>query len=157
MEQLHSQLLVWCYCKKHNFSINKAILNLDFLKYGGYISNNPLISVILSLSFPLIILIFYYKDLLVDKIYRFGWLFAIINTSIFAFLYESGERFSHGNLGWGAQFASGLIFIISMYKFLDKIKNMSKIKLITISSILSIHVFCGINYIIRFLCTNTFA
>ena len=132
-------------------------IKFGFFKVWRLYSNNPLISVILSLSFPLIILIFYYKDLLVDKIYRFGWLFAIINTSIFAFLYESGERFSHGNLGWGAQFASGLIFIISMYKFLDKIKNMSKIKLITISSILSIHVFCGINYIIRFLCTNTFA
>ncbi len=61
---------------------------------------------------------------------------------------------AHGNFAWGTHFAIGLLFVISMYKFLDKIKNMSNFQLIIISSILGMHILCGINYIIKILYTN---
>ncbi len=147
---------------KPNFMFSFApcmliIMIIDFIKGKG---KNILNYIIFgTTTFPTICLMLWQRTQLFDQQsgIEFGWLLAIMNISIFAFLHESGARFTHGNLGWSANFAAGLIFIISMYKFLDKIKNMSKIKLIIISAILGIHVFCGINYIIRFLCTNTYA
>lgn len=129
-------------------------IEYGFLKVWRLYSNNPLLSLMLSIAFPLIVLIFNYKDLLTCKLYQFSWFFALINIFIFAFLYESGPRMADGNLSWGTHFAAGLLFIISMYKFLDKIKNMSKIKLIIVSSILGMHILCGINYITKILYTN---
>lgn len=127
-----------------------------FFKVWRLYTKNPLIGLILSISFPLVVLIFSYKDLLVDKIYKFSWLFAFVNISIFAFLCESGGRFEHGNLGWGAHFAVGILFITSMYKFLQKIKNMSILKIVITSAILGMHVFCGVNYILKYLFTYNF-
>lgn len=131
-------------------------IGFEFLKVWKAYSKNPFMALILSLAFPLIVLFLNYKDLKKDKVYRFGWILAIINISIFAFLYEKGSRMFDGNLSWGTQFAVGVLFILSMYKFLSKIKIMSTIKLIAISAILGMHILCGINYIVRYSCTGIF-
>ncbi len=148
-------LLLMLWQQKQLFDQQNGI-EFGFLKVWMLHTKNPLIGLILSISFPLVVLIFSYKDLLVDKIYQFGWFFAVVNISIFAFLCESGGRFEHGNLGWGAQFAVGILFITSMYKFLHKIKNISKFKVGITSAILGMHVLCGVNYILKYLFTYNF-
>ena len=132
-------------------------LEFCFFKVWMLNTKNPLICLILSILFPLVVLIFSYKDLLVDKIYQFGWLFAVVNISIFAFLCESGGRFADGNLGWGAQIAVGILFITSMYKFLYKIKNISKFKVVITSGILGMHIICGINYVLNYTFMNYYS
>ena len=73
-------------------------IGFEFLKIWKVYSKNPLMALALSIAFPLGVLLFNYKDLIKDKVYRFGWLFAIINIFIFAFLYEKGLRMTDGNL-----------------------------------------------------------
>ena len=131
-------------------------IGFEFLKAWMIYADSPLISLILSLAFPIVVLIFNFKDVIKDKVYRFSWIFAVFNVLIFAFLYESGPRIEHGNFGWGAHFAVGILFIISIYKLLEKIKNVSKFRLAFISAILGMHILCGVNYITRFLSTNAY-
>lgn len=141
-------LMIW-----HKFQLFDQTneMGFGFLKVWRMYSNHPLINIILSTAFPLIVLIFCYRDIIVDKVYQFSWIFALIGISTFAFLYESGSRLYDGNFAWGAYFAVGLLFVISMYKFIDKIKYMSKFKLIIVSAVLGMHILCGINYILKYL------
>ena len=146
-------LMIW---QKTQLFDQTSEIEFDFLKIWLLYTDTPLISIGLSLAFPLIILIFNYKDLIRCKIYQFSWFFAAVNILIFACLCESGPREMHGNFGWGTHFAVGLLFVVSMCKFLNQVRNISKFKLTIISSILGMHMLCGINYIIRFLCENTY-
>ena len=146
-------LMIW---QKTQLFDQTSEIEFDFLKIWLLYTDTPLISIGLSLAFPLIILIFNYKDLIRCKIYQFSWFFALVNILIFACLCEFGPREMHGNFGWGTHFAVGLLFVVSMCKFLNQVKNMSKFRLILISSILGMHMLCGINYIIRFFCENTY-
>lgn len=146
-------LMLW---QKTQLLDQQSGIEFGFLKVWRVYSNHPLINIILSTAFPLVVLVFCYRDIIVDKIYQFGWLFALVNIFIFAFLYEPGPRLTDGNFMWSAHFAVGLLFVISMYKFLDKIKHMSKFKLIIVSSVLGMHILCGINYILKYLIDKLF-
>ncbi len=126
-------------------------LGFGFLKVLRLFSKNPCMSLMLSMAFPLTVLLFNYKSLIKDKIYRFSWLFTLVNLSIFAFIHENGVRQADGNLVWGAQLAVGILFTISICKFINTIYSKNIRYIIIVSSVLGMHVFCWINYYIRYL------
>ena len=101
----------------------------------------------LSLVFPVIILIFAFRDLFKDRYYTFGWLHMLVNLSITLFVYETGHRLPHGNFIWSSFFALGVLFIVSLTK-LVKLAQEKRVGALAVSSgALGAHVFCWINYV----------
>ena len=122
---------------------------IGIFKVWSLYVRHPLAALILSCAFPIVVLIFNFKDIIKDKIYRFSWIFAMFNVLIFAVLYESGPRMSHGNFGWGAHFAVGILFIVSMAKFWQKIKEVNILKTVVTSLVLGMHLIAGLNYFLQ--------
>lgn len=101
----------------------------------------------LSLVFPVIILIFAFRDLFKDRYYTFGWLHMLVNLSITLFVYETGHRLPHGNFIWSSFFALGILFIVSLVKY-EKLARQRRIGALALSSgALGVHVFCWVNYV----------
>lgn len=142
-------LMLWQQKQLFNEDAGAGLGFSFFLVWGSY-ARHPLISIIQALAFPLVVLAFNYKDLLKDKVLRFGWLFTILNLSIFAFINENGSRKLHGNMGWGALFAVGVLFIISMYKFISTLHIKGLKYTIIVSGVLGMHILCWFNYYTMF-------
>lgn len=96
------------------------------IRYGYTLtlhSTHPKATLLLSLAFPLFVLIFLWKELLRDKWYLFSWLVwgtALIQVT---FLSESGARSRDGNFMWGYSFGIFLILVWSVAKVLDMLKH----------------------------------
>jgi len=85
--------------------------------------DHPKVTFVLSIAFPLFILICNYKDLKWDKRFRFVW-----NMWFFAFLQiflltEGGERAAGSNFFWGYSIALFFVNIISMIKLIENMKS----------------------------------
>lgn len=137
--------LLWQQSQLFNES-PEGSLGFSVFKVWGCYARHPIIATVQAIAFPLVILVFNYKDLIKDKTYGFGWIFAVVNICIYAFIHENGWRQIHGNLGWCANFGCGVLFIISMYKFLSTVccKNLKYI--IITSGILGMHFLCWVNF-----------
>lgn len=136
-------LMLW---QKVQLFDDSSKIAFGFFKVWSIYTKNPYAGMLLSVSFPLVVLIFNIRDLIKDKIYGFGWLLGSFNIAVYAFVYETGGRMNHGNFGWGAQFAIGVLFIISMYKFLSKVNITTAYRLMIVSAVLGMHVLSWVSY-----------
>ena len=112
--------------------------------YAG--SNYPITGLLVSIAFPLVCLIYVYKDLVKDRYYAFAWLLWGVNFVIASLLYETGEKMKHGNFVWGFCFAIGLLFVVSVYKYLVIIREKKTDKCIVLSMVLGMHLFAWFKY-----------
>ncbi|MDR1027814.1 MAG: hypothetical protein LBL63_00155 [Clostridiales Family XIII bacterium] len=80
-------------------------------------AGDPVLKPILGLAFPLWILCFHVKKLRTNIIYVMAWLMFAVNLAIYLLFVEAGERFLHGNFGWGLLFSVFFLFVagISLY------------------------------------------
>ena len=108
---------------------------------------HPGFKILLSMVFPIVILAFVFKDLLKDRKYTFGWLHMIINLGITCFVYETGHRLSHGNFLWSSFFAIGILFIVSITKYVEIARERRIGALALSSGVLGVHVFSWMNYV----------
>lgn len=131
------------------------------IRYGYTLtlhSLHPKITLLLSIAFPLFVLLFLWKDLFVDKWYLFSWLVWGMGLIQVTFLSESGARARDGNFMWGYSFGIFFILVLSVKKVLEVWKKpkgifMKKLFrvgfLISSMMILSYQSFCGIVFFIR--------
>jgi hypothetical protein len=68
---------------------------------------------VLSILFPLSLLVMFGRELLTDRLVTLAWLMFSIGTGYGWILAESGERMFHGNWLWSGQIAAFLLFISS--------------------------------------------
>ena len=128
-------------------------IGYSFLRTG-----NPYAKILLGLAFPLIVLIFNYKDLIYDKIYGSVWLMWIISFVEYGVFIETGKRQNHGNFAWGMIFCTFLLFVISIYKLIcnrDQKKNNITYYYISLF-ILVLHVLSGMYYFLHLLRGGTY-
>lgn len=83
-------------------------------------SQHPIATLLLSIVFPLYVLLFAWKELLRDRGYLFSWVVWGIGLLMVTFLTETGERAGDGNFLWGYYFGIFLILIYSIKKLLEK-------------------------------------
>ena len=96
------------------------------IRYGYTLtlhSTHPKATLLLSVAFPLFVLIFLWKELLRDKWYLFSWLVWGVALIQVTFLSESGERARDGNFMWGYSFGIFLIVLWSVVKLLQTLSN----------------------------------
>ena len=97
----------------------------------GHYSDNILLSLIVSLAFPLAAVIGYGKYLLKEKLFLYTVSLSAIGLLIFACLTETGSRQFHCNFIWQAIVANYLLYWVSIYFFLKHTVK-SKVSSITI-------------------------
>ena len=92
------------------------------IRYGYTLtlhSLHPKATLLLSVAFPLFVLIFLWKELFRDKWYLFSWLVWGVALIQVTFLSESGTRARDGNFMWGYSFGIFMILIWSVIKLLE--------------------------------------
>lgn len=127
--------------------------------------DHPKVTFILSIAFPLFILICNIKDLKWDKRFRFAWvmwLFAFLEVFL---LTEEGNRALDSNFFWGYSFAIFVVNILSMVKLIENTKNTegiyeSDVLRISITSIgtvlMAYQCYCGIYFFAQLLKGTTY-
>ena len=119
----------------------------------SYVSSWPLVIVfwVLSILFPLLVAIFYFREIEGKISFRLVWLNFLVAALLNLLL---GEKFNLGsnNFGWGTMIAVFLLFleaIIIFGKKLLEIKTFCSTKslqIISLGGILLVHLVCGFIY-----------
>lgn len=122
-------------------------LRIGFMTALNSMSKWPLITVFLSMVFPIVILLYSCRDVFKDKFYAFGILQMITNLCITFFVYEDGRRLNHGNFLWSSYFAVGIFCAVSMYKHNKLVEKNNKGAVIITSAILGAHFMGWVNYV----------
>lgn len=86
-------------------------------------SPNPLISILISVSFPLLILVFRWRHAVHNDYLMLSWLALCGGIVEYAMLAEKGQRFVHGNLGWGMDSVIPLVFLFSVVEWARWIRS----------------------------------
>lgn len=122
--------------------------------------DHPKVTFILSIAFPLFILVWNFKDLKWDKRYRFIWLMWLIAAAEVFLLSEEGNRALDSNFFWGYSIAVFFVNLISMIKLIENMKSTEGIYESTIiraivtaggTVCLAYQCYCGIYFFIRLL------
>ncbi len=93
------------------------------------VGNLP-VEFVLFLIFPVIVLIFNYKDLIKERSFWYigTWLFWAASIFYVLFLIETGPRASHGNMGWGSILGNFCLHYVNTYLFINNLESFVKEK-----------------------------
>lgn len=120
-------------------------------QHSGY----PFIAAVLSVFFPLTVLVVNLPALKKDRRFLAAWLMAVFGFAELFFFCETGSRVNDGNFMWGYSFAILVIFVASVVKWYENLRVMWKNHLIKmgylcITGFLFLwHVYCGIYFYIH--------
>ena len=110
--------------------------------------SNYLVAMILLIAFPLVALVFQYRKLRTNTLYRFGWQIYGMSLVMFVLLYEKGFRAVDANFSWGYMIGAFFLFMTSLLVLLeDTFKARAhSFKLLVQWCAFGVHVACGIFY-----------
>ena len=121
---------------------------------GAHASNIAAVS-ILSIAFPLMMLLLHMKDLFRNRVLLFAWMSAGVGFLQYFLFSEYGGRDMDANFSWGYAFTIILIFGISLIMWIDDIKKFkesgifSKVYLSLCGIVLLYHTYCGVLFFER--------
>jgi hypothetical protein len=90
-----------------------SILWMPFSVMSGY-STNLLPKFLLSILFPLVVLVIEFRRIVRDVTLQLAWAGFLISVLQMYLLAESGGRFIHGNFLWGAQVMLLILFVATV-------------------------------------------
>lgn len=129
-------------------------IGFGLFRVWSYSCKNIPLAIILGLAFPLVVLIFHWKDLKTDNTFRVSWQYLLMSFAMAAILYEKGFREHHGNFFWGYQCGQFIVFMTSVIMIIkDTLKALSEgaskkeiIILVVEWLLLGIHTIMGLWY-----------
>lgn len=126
----------------------EAGIGLEYMGVWGEYCDNHGLAVLLVMLFPLVVLLFHFRDLLRVTVYRLSWELYGAGLVSFVLLYEKGYRKSHGNFCWG--YMAGIFFVVSVSLLMllkDSVGKRERLwKLALMWGTFLIHVVFGILY-----------
>jgi hypothetical protein len=84
-----------------------------------YCDNIPL-AVCLAIGFPIVVLIFNYKEIIKNTVYRFSWQIYLMSFAMAFFLYEKGFRKPDFNFAWGYMYGIFFCFVGALVVLLKR-------------------------------------
>ena len=123
-------------------------------------SLHPKATLLLSIAFPIFVLLLSFQNLWRDRLYLFGWTMWGFGLLEVTFFNETGKRARDGNFLWGYSFAIFFLFTVSLLiwmKGLLEKKGMLKnpfiwwTQLILGTGILGYQIYCGIVFFTKLL------
>ena len=121
-------------------------------------SNFLLLKFILSIWFPILVLILFWKDAKNHFPLMMAWLTFFFGAAYTYFLAEGGWRIFHGNFTWSGEITSFILFVVSSLFFFQRIQLNQPDKKWGYTAILGFmpHIVCGVIYYIYCLTNNTY-
>lgn len=111
-------------------------------------SGNIPFSVVLALGFPLLVLLFHWKEIKKNTLYRFSWGQLAVSAGEFFLLYEKGYRFADANFSWGYMHGIFFVFVSSLLVLAeDTIKKRGEKYILCLQWLaFGAHLICGAAY-----------
>lgn len=136
-------------------------IGFDFaLVWGNYSKNIPL-SIVMGMALALGVAVLNYKELLQNDVYKFAWANYLVGTIMFLCLYEKGFRMLHANFSWGYMHGMFFVFLITLILVIKNTvqwwKSWKMLFVLAEWGVLSIHLICGINFLVYALQGNELA
>ena len=100
-----------------------AGVGIALFKSAKVYAPSPLFSVLLLMAFPLLVTIFWWKQLLKDKLYLFSGLEFIMGLLISWTLTETGKREKSGNFGWCKILGASMLWIVCLAFYSVRLKE----------------------------------
>ena len=118
-----------------------------FRVWGEYCDNYP-IAICLLIFFPIVVLLFQYRKILTNTLYRFGWQIFGMSLAMFILLYEKGFRVADANFSWGYMIGAFFLVMTSLLVLLEETVKAKKTdwKLLAQWGAFGIHLGCGLLY-----------
>jgi hypothetical protein len=117
----------------------------------SYWTNNIPLALLSSIVFPLLFVVFYFKETWKDHLLSYAWVHMVVAILIYALLTETGGREMHGNFGWQTIICNFILFLTTWILFLQLLVKKQKIemkdKLIIVSFLF--HVATGIVFLLK--------
>ncbi len=113
--------------------------------YSGYL----LPKFLLSILFPLVVTILYWKQASRDLPMVLAWLIFVFGSFFTYFVAESGPRFNDGNFTWSGEIALFVLFVVSTLFFI-KVPKLSRLPKIAGKTFWLLHVAAGVIYYVYF-------
>ena len=110
---------------------------------------------LLSIGFPLLIMVLYWKDALKDTRLLLAWTTLFFGSFFTYFLAEQGPRFAHGNFVWSGEIAMLVLFSMSTLFFIEKARE-NRYKTILVGLVWGLHVLCGVGYYLHLYLTGIY-
>lgn len=107
--------------------------------YSGYL----LPKFFLSILFPLVVTVLYWKAASHNLQLIFAWLIFIFGTFFTYFIAESGSRFKDGNFTWSGEIALFMLFAVSTLFFIQ-VKKSSRVSRLASQVVWILHVAAGV-------------
>ena len=129
----------------------ESSIAIGFMK--SWIPNFPYLLplvIFMAIAFPLAVLFFHRKEIKTNTLYRLSWQIYIMATLQKMFIYETGERATHGNFGWGYLHGIFLLFVASVIVL--KQSNAKRWQKIALWCLFGLHLVLGIWYFWRVFC-----
>jgi hypothetical protein len=112
-------ILLWQYLLTYSSNSDSQIVFAPFAVMKLH-SGNLLPKFLLSIVFPVIVSVVYWKETFVNAKMLLGWLSFGIGSAYFYFLAEMGPLFTHGNFGWSAEITLFLLFAACVLLIAEK-------------------------------------
>jgi hypothetical protein len=128
-----------------------------FLVWSQSSSNIP-VSVIASSFFPIVYLLFYWRELRRSLLLRYAVLCYLGGVALFVVLTETGPAQFHGNLGWQVIVCNYILFTTVTVLLAEKFTLSGRLekKDKTIILALLLHVVSGFAYLVKMLATGSY-
>ena len=126
----------------------EAGIGFELFRVWREYCSNYVVAIVLMIFFPLAVLVFQYRKLLTNTLYRFGWQIYGMSLAMFILLYEKGFRAVDANFSWGYMLGGFFLVMSSLLVLLEdtgKAKAHS-FKLLVQWGAFGIHVACGLIY-----------
>jgi hypothetical protein len=111
-------VLGWQYQHWSEFGVTRAatsgILTFQPLEVWRLFSPDPFASLVVSLAFPLAVVLLVRGQSRLPDVFAAAWLLTAIAVAQFALLAEGGNRWRHGNYYWGTVPALYILFLVSL-------------------------------------------
>lgn len=150
-------VLIWQYYVAY-IADEPAVLFAPFEVMRAY-SGFLLPKFLLSILFPLLVTIIYYKDAIKDQKMKLAWLIFFFGAIYTYFFAEGGSRFEHGNFGWSGEIALFVLFVMTTIFFFKRSASqgqVSRTDKLLLAFGFSPHIIAGIVYYVHCLLENTF-
>jgi hypothetical protein len=130
----------------------ESTIKIDFLYvWKNWLDGKPYLiffSIISSLLFPIIYIVFFFKNLKNDDIFQLSIIMAIVGIVMFMVLKEDGPRVLHGNFIWNSVVGLYFLWVYLVYDFQTRRKIISSFLVRFFDFLFKLHVLSGIIYIL---------
>lgn len=140
-------VLAWQFLVTYHGAQDSSIKFLPFAVMGA-LSNALALKFLLSILFPLSVLIINFKHASKDIRMVLGWSLFAMGLVYTYFLAETGSRFLDGNFGWSGEIALFLLFAVSTLVWLENPASTRAQKWL-LAGLWGLHITFGLIYYLR--------